>query len=99
MFNRLAIFSTTSESFHGHPDALNCPEDMTRKSLALYYYTNGRPKSEDGGTHTTIFKARPDEQIKGMFWRISQDIMPPVMFRNLRRLRERYFSKTIQKRG
>ena len=99
VFNRLAIFSTTSESFHGHPDPLNCPQDMTRKSLALYYYTNGRPKSEDGGTHTTIFKARPDEQIKGVFWRVSQDLMPPVMFRNLRRLRERYFSKTIQKRG
>ena len=99
VFNRLAIFSTTSESFHGHPDPLNCPQDMTRKSLALYYYTNGRPRSEEGGTHTTLFKARPDEQIKGVVWRLSQDVMPPIVFRNLRRLRERYFSKTIQKRG
>lgn len=43
LFNRMAIFSTTDFSYHGHPDALNCPEDRSRKSLALYYYSNGRP--------------------------------------------------------
>ena len=25
---------------------MNCPNDVTRKSLALYYYTNGRPSNE-----------------------------------------------------
>src|ERR1700730_7826330 len=41
IFNRVVIFTTSSNSFHGHPDPLNCPPDMTRKSLALYYYTLG----------------------------------------------------------
>ncbi|MDG1045008.1 MAG: 2OG-Fe(II) oxygenase [Bacteroidia bacterium] len=45
-FNRAAMFSTTGDSWHGHPDPLNCPEGNSRKSLALYYYTNGRPISE-----------------------------------------------------
>ena len=99
VFNRLAIFTTTSESFHGHPDPLNCPEDMTRKSLALYYYTNGRPKGEDDGIHTTIFKTRPDESFSGILWRMGQDFAPPVVWRAVRRIRERYFSQTIQKRG
>jgi len=45
-FNTLAMFSTTDFSYHGHPDKLNCPDDMSRKSLALYYYSNGRPASE-----------------------------------------------------
>jgi hypothetical protein len=45
-FNDLAIFSTTDNSFHGHPDPLNCPEDRSRKLLALYYYSNGRPSQE-----------------------------------------------------
>ncbi len=45
-FNRAAMFSTTGDSWHGHPDPLNCPEGKSRKSLALYYYTNGRPISE-----------------------------------------------------
>lgn len=45
-FNRAAMFSNTGDSWHGHPDPLNCPEGKSRKSLALYYYTNGRPISE-----------------------------------------------------
>ena len=45
-FNKLVIFNTTDYSFHGHPNPLACPEDVTRKSLALYYYTNGRPSNE-----------------------------------------------------
>ena len=60
-FNTMAIFSTTDFSYHGHPDALNCPEDRSRKSLALYYYSNGRPAHEiiqGQEEHTTIFKSR-----------------------------------------
>lgn len=45
-FNRVAMFSTTGNSYHGHPEALQCPPDRSRKSLALYYYTNGRPDEE-----------------------------------------------------
>lgn len=61
IFNRMAIFSTTDYSYHGHPDPLNCPEDKSRKSLALYYYTHGRPENELDPSHrmnTTLFKAR-----------------------------------------
>ena len=41
LFNRIVIFTTSHISFHGHPDPLNCPSNVTRKSLALYYYTVG----------------------------------------------------------
>lgn len=37
--NHALIFNTTEVSFHGYPDPLRCPADVTRKSLALYYYT------------------------------------------------------------
>ena len=62
VFNRMAIFSTTDFSFHGHPDPLRCPSDRSRKSFALYYYTNGRPEEEINHgleDHSTLFKARP----------------------------------------
>ncbi len=39
VFNRLVVFNTSKRSFHGHPKPLNTPEDVTRKSVALYYYT------------------------------------------------------------
>jgi hypothetical protein len=61
LFNRLAIFSTTDFSYHGHPNPLNCPDDRSRKSLALYYYSNGRPSEEINSNlseHSTIFKER-----------------------------------------
>ena len=62
-FNRCVVFSTTSTSFHGHPEPLSCPEDRTRKSLALYYYSKDRPAEERGSVHNTLFKARPGEDL------------------------------------
>lgn len=53
---RCVIFSTTRDSFHGHPHPLNCPPEHSRKSVALYYYTNGRPENEDATPHKTIWK-------------------------------------------
>jgi Rps23 Pro-64 3,4-dihydroxylase Tpa1-like proline 4-hydroxylase len=64
IFNRMVIFNTNDFSYHGHPDPLTCPEGVSRRSLALYYYSNGRPADElSGENHSTIFKARADENI------------------------------------
>lgn len=63
IFNRTVVFLTDDYSYHGHPDPLACPEGRCRRSVALYYYTNGRPDAEmDGEAHSTLFKARPEEQ-------------------------------------
>jgi len=64
IFNRCVIFSTTDFSFHGHPEPLTCPEGWTRKSLALYYYSNGRPPEEISGEHSTLYQRRPGEKWK-----------------------------------
>jgi hypothetical protein len=61
IFNRCVVFSTTDSSFHGHPEALTCPADASRKSVALYYYSNGRPASELSGSHSTLYQRRPGE--------------------------------------
>jgi len=42
IFNRMVIFRTDDESFHGHPEPLNCPDTISRKSIALYYYSSTR---------------------------------------------------------
>ena len=39
---RIVIFETNDLSFHGHPDPLKCPVDTSRKSIALYYYSQDR---------------------------------------------------------
>lgn len=60
--NRCVIFSTTSDSYHGMPDPLACPEGRTRRSVALYYYSNGRPEEERRPDHSTLWQARPHEK-------------------------------------
>ena len=60
-FNTMVIFSTTDFSNHGHPTPLNCPEEMSRKSIALYYFSSGRPKNEIDSKkikNRTFFKNR-----------------------------------------
>ncbi|MDM9382273.1 2OG-Fe(II) oxygenase [Chlorogloeopsis sp. ULAP01] len=61
VFNRCVIFNTTDSSYHGHPEPLNSPQGQTRKSLALYYYSNGRPSTETSSPHSTMFRVRPGE--------------------------------------
>lgn len=60
-FNDMVIFNTDDFSYHGHPTPLLCPEDVRRNSVAMYYYTNGRPKSEidiNNAEHSTLWKNR-----------------------------------------
>ncbi len=56
IWNRIAIFNTTDFSFHGHPTPLACPEETSRKSISMYYYTNGRPDEERSAPHDTVFR-------------------------------------------
>ena len=95
IFNRMAIFSTTDFSYHGHPNPLNCPENRSRKSLALYYYTNGRPDNEINKgleKHSTLFKAREgdtDDKIafknnKYGYKSLIKDLTPPIIFKILK---------------
>ena len=86
IFNRMAIFSTTSTSYHGHPDPLTCPPDRSRKSIALYYYTNGRPAEEVTAEHSTIFKRRA-EDARDNIRTMLKDLVPPLLMRAYTRLK------------
>lgn len=55
LFNRCVIFTTSSTSFHGHPQPLDLPPGMTRKSLAAYYYT-ADPAPDFTGKHETLWR-------------------------------------------
>lgn len=88
IFNRVAVFSTTETSWHGHPNPLTCPEGWSRKSLALYYYTNGREDGSVAPEHTTVFRERPGERReaeKGSGLGL-RDFVPPVLWRGLKKL-------------
>ena len=95
-FNTMAIFSTTDFSYHGHPNPLTCPLNRSRKSLALYYYTNGRPAHEVNGgieEHGTLFRSRagiigdvtPEDSIS--IKSIIKDLVPPVIIKTIKKIR------------
>jgi 2OG-Fe(II) oxygenase superfamily len=89
VFNRILVFGTTDYTYHGHPDPLRCPKGMTRKSLALYYFSNGRPAEESAGAHSTLFKARTGDDfaltMRQRVRNVAQDFLPPIVKRQLRR--------------
>jgi hypothetical protein len=58
VFNRCAIFNTDEDSFHGLPEPIQCPEDMTRKSIALYYFTEHETAPPKRATN---YRARPED--------------------------------------
>jgi hypothetical protein len=41
--NTMVVFTTDDESWHGHPEPLECPEGTFRDSIALYYYSAIKP--------------------------------------------------------
>jgi Rps23 Pro-64 3,4-dihydroxylase Tpa1-like proline 4-hydroxylase len=93
VFNRCAIFSTTSVSFHGHPEPLACPPDRNRKSIATYYYSNGRPEEDPGLTHNheVAFQQRPGvNRVKASLGvrKVVKSLIPPIftdLYRGLRK--------------
>lgn len=90
-FNRCVIFNTTSESWHGNPDPVNHPNGVTRKSIALYYYTS--TWSQAKRDHTTQFRVRPGTGDR-QDWRVGlteavADLVPPILYRQLKKSRRR----------
>lgn len=63
-FNRCVVFETSEISFHG-VSPVTCPPTVARKSFAGYYYTVDPPPGWRGESHDTIFRARPNEWLRG----------------------------------
>jgi len=61
LFNRVVIFNTGADTYHGHPHPLNTPNGMSRISLALYYYTKENPDTEENSVTSAVWKNEPVE--------------------------------------
>jgi Rps23 Pro-64 3,4-dihydroxylase Tpa1-like proline 4-hydroxylase len=90
VFARAVIFNTALESFHGHPDPLNCPPERSRRSIATYYYQAPEEGFASLPKRTTNFRARPQTADKSD-WQIKRhhfvnDWIPPRLQRIAHRL-------------
>jgi hypothetical protein len=64
LLNRCLIFRTDETSYHG-VRPITGPPHVERRSFAAYYYTKEPPPGWSGQIHSTVFKARPDEKLRG----------------------------------
>ena len=64
IFNRCVLFNTDEDSFHGLPETILCPENMTRKSIALYYFTEEKTLPKKRATN---YRARPSDGFMSIF--------------------------------
>jgi hypothetical protein len=94
IINRCVVFSTEADTWHGHPDPLEVPEGVTRKSMALYYYSASRNIYNETPTRSTMYVARPTDSAKDKAearrFRVEQymrEWMPPIAFRGWARAR------------
>ena len=59
--NRCVLFETSERSWHGFA-AIRFPEDkkhLSRRSIAVYFYTKERPRQQTTPSHGTIYVQRP----------------------------------------
>ncbi len=88
MLGNCVVFNTDLDSMHGQPDPLTCPDGVSRRSIALYYYT-AAGALDDQPERTTNFKIRPnspdavDYRIK--LRHLVKDWTPPALGRLLRK--------------
>lgn len=58
--NRMLVFTTSFDSYHGHPDGLTCPDGEARRSMALYYFT----QDDHAVRRSTHYRARPGDGLR-----------------------------------
>lgn len=61
LFNRCVIFETTEHSWHGF-EKIALPDNskhLSRRSVALYFYTRERPRQQVASRHSTVYVDRP----------------------------------------
>jgi len=94
LLNRCVVFSTEADTWHGHPDPLAIPEGMTRRSMALYYYSASRNIYKETPNRSTMYVSRPHDTAedkaaarKFRFEQYLQEWMPPVAYRGVARVR------------
>tara|TARA_Y100000389_G_C17423250_1_gene498016 strand:- start:47 stop:925 length:879 start_codon:yes stop_codon:yes gene_type:complete len=103
IFNTMVVFSTNDFTNHGHPNPLKCPENMSRKSIAIYYFSRGRPSHEITKIikkNTTNFKNRKgklnDVSVKSEY--VKNLLRNLTIYQNIKKFEKKYLRTGKSKR-
>jgi len=64
IFNRCIIFKTDKKSFHGHPEKMNLPEGVSRKTIIIYYLVE---EEKEQKIYSTKYVGRPGDTLYTRF--------------------------------
>ncbi len=80
IFNRCVLFECSNISFHGY-NRITCPENITRKSFYLYFFSDTQHKLS---FHDTIFKTLPNyspsKKIITQFKEFSKNTIKKILY-------------------
>ena len=77
-FNRMIIFSTDRQSWHGHRSVMTSDGD-TRKSINIYYFSPQSPEGDgEDYYHVTSFRGRKDETMNKILYPVDNLIRTVV---------------------
>ncbi|HLI79535.1 MAG TPA: 2OG-Fe(II) oxygenase [Candidatus Binataceae bacterium] len=85
-FNRCVIFNTSPTSYHGNPEPVNHPSNLSRRAIALYYYTASW--SDSRHPRNTRFQRRANSadafDLKVRTKELVESVTPPILLRAIR---------------
>lgn len=89
-FGTSLLMRNRHDSYHGHPDPMELPKGVQRRSLASYYYTNSHRQEHRALAQTTRFlRQSQGHALRHWALRAARQWAPPVMWDVLRGLRRR----------
>lgn len=94
VFNRAVIFNTDDDSYHGYPNLITCPENITRKSIALYYFTEEAAHK----VHSTNYKPIPTDSLlkRCMIFLDKMALGSYDMFKRIFKFDDRFVSNVLK---
>jgi Rps23 Pro-64 3,4-dihydroxylase Tpa1-like proline 4-hydroxylase len=94
LFNRAVIFNTDEDSYHGVPEPLQCPAELSRRSIALYYFTEEAIAPKKIWTN---YRARPQDGIKAFgIWLDRQLLATYSTVKSVLGINDRIVSRILQ---
>lgn len=87
VFNRMVIFNTPN-ALHGHPQPVACPPGRARLCLSWYYYTAPPTLGYFSRVKKVDFVGRR-HNAGATLAHVANELVPPIIFRALRKLRDR----------
>jgi hypothetical protein len=79
MHGRMVILDTQAPGWHGHPDPLQTPPGVFRRSLAAYYYTAGKVDTEKGTEYKELVPGQFRKTAKDRLEALAKSWCPPAL--------------------